>query len=373
MVLKITKNILILLLVLALIIALVAFWTVTHKPVNPTAQPPEVKVTKIDLQEVNPEKSFVAKIESRDRVGLRARVTGFLQERLFKEGDYVEKDQPLFIIEQVNFESAVKEAQANYDRAAARAKNAQIQYDRTAKLYHTKDVSKARLDDAEATNETAKADLDQMAARLDIAKKDLEYTVIKAPMSGKAGEAVFSTGELIGPQSGILANVVTVDPMDAVFSISENELLLAHRQFAKAEDIEATFIAADDSEYSEKGSVNFIDITLDESMNTLKMKASLPNPEHKLIAGQYGRIKLRLKKPIKMLTIPQKAIQRTINSEYVMVVKPDNTIEQRPIKTGLELPNFQMELLEGLTAGEKVVVEGFQKIAVGATVTPIAE
>ena len=373
MILKITKKLLILIIILAILVAAFLGWKMTHLTPKAPARPPEVNVVKIDWQELSPESSFVAKIESRDRVGLRARVTGFLQERLFKEGDYVEKDQPLFIIEQVNFESAVKEAQANYDRAVARAKNAQAQYNRTSKLYRTKDVSKARLDDDEAANEAAKADLNQMAARLDVAKKDLEYTVIKAPMSGKIGEAVFSVGELIGPQSGVLASVVTVDPMDAVFSISENELLLARRQFLNTDDVEAIFITADGYEYPEIGSINFVDVTLDEGMNTLKMKARLPNPEHKLISGQYGRIKLRAKKPAKMLIIPQKAIQRTSNGEFVMVIKPDRTVEQRSIKTGMELPNFQMELLEGVNAGETVVVEGFQKITVGATVTPVME
>lgn len=370
---KITKKILIFLIIIILLILIFGGWKLTTNSSGQASPPPQVKVVKVDWHDINPEHSFVAKIESRDRVGLRARVTGFLQNRLFKEGDYVDKGQPLFIIEQVNFESALKEAQANYDRAAARAKNAKIQYERTIKLYHTKDVSKSRLDDDEAAYASANADLKQMAARLELAQKDLEYTVITAPMQGKIGEATFSVGELIGPQSGVLANVVTVDPMDAVFSISENDLLYVRRQFSKTEDVEAIFITADDYEYPHVGTLNFVDVSLDESMNTLKMKASLPNPEHKLISGQYGRIKLRAKKPAKILVIPQKAIQRTTDSEFVMVVKSDNTIEQRSIKTGMELPDYQMELQEGLNPGENIVVEGFQKITVGATVSPITE
>lgn len=370
---KTVKKIILFLILILLIATIFGIWKCTTKPAGQASVPPKVNVVKVDWYDINPEHSFVAKIESRDRVGLRARVTGFLQNRLFKEGDYVDQGQPLFIIEQVNFESALKEAQANYDRAAARAKNAHIQYSRTLKLYQTKDVSKARLDDDEAAFASANADLKQMTARLELAQKDLEYTVITAPMSGKIGEATFSVGELIGPQSGILANIVTVDPMDAVFSISENDLLNVRRQFLKPEDVEARFITADDYEYPQVGTLNFVDVTLDESMNTLKMKASLPNPDHKLISGQYGRIKLRSKKPTKMLVVPQKAIQRTADSEFVMIVKSDNTIEQRPVKTGMELPNYQMELLEGVKAGENVVVEGFQKISTGAAVTPVTE
>ena len=371
MTINITKKTLYVLITVAVMILAFIVWKMSQQPVNMTPQAPAVNAIKIDWHELSPEKSFVAKIESRDRVGLRARVTGFLQEQLFKEGDYIEKDQPLFVIEQVNFQSAVKEAQANYDRAAARAKNAAVQYERTEKLYRTKDVSKSRLDDAEANNETAKADLAQMEARLALAQKDLEYTTIKAPMSGKIGEALFSVGELISPQSGILANVVTVDPMDAIFSVSENELLLARRQFVNTEDIEAIFITTDGHEYPEIGTINFVDVALDEGMNTLKMKASFPNPEHKLLSGQYGRIKLRPKKPTKMIIIPQKAVQRTANSEFVMVIRSDNTIEQRTIQTGTELPDYQVELIDGLKVGESIVVEGFQKITVGATVNPI--
>ena len=366
---KRTKKLLILLSILVIALFIFFTWKTIHKAHTQTAQPIAVNAIKTDWEDIAHESSFVAKIESRDRVGLRARVTGFLQEQLFKEGDYVEKDQPLFIIEQANFESAVREAEANYNRAAARAKNAQTQYTRTAKLYNTKDVSKARLDDDSAANETAKADLAQMEARLEVAKKDLEYTVIKAPMAGKIGESVYSVGELIGPNSGLLANVVTVDPMDAVFSISENELLIARRQFSNPEDVEAVFITADGYEYPETGTINFVDVALDESMNTLKMKASLPNPEHKLISGQYGRIK----KPTKVLTLPQKAVQRTANNEFVMIVNTDNTIEQRPIKTGMELPDYKIEITEGLNPAETVVTEGFQKIAVGAKVNPIYE
>ncbi len=370
MLIKITKKLLILLIIIALIAVGFLAWQITHKKTTNAPQAPAVDVVKIAYKEVTPERSFVAKIESRDRVGLRARVTGFLQEQLFKEGDIVTKDQPLFIIEQVNFESAVKEAQANYDRAAAKAKNAGIQYTRAKKLYKTKDISKSRLDDMEATNAAAQADLNQMSARLDLAKKDLEYTVIKAPMAGKIGEAAFSVGELIGPTSGFLANVVTVDPMDAVFSVSENELLLARRNFLSGDDVEAIFVLSDGTEYPEIGTISFMDVTLDEGMNTLKLKASLPNTNGKLISGQYGRIKLRPKKPTKMLTVPQKAIQRTTNEEFVMIVKADNTVEKRTIKTGIELPAFQMEILEGIEAGERVIVEGFQKIVAGATVSP---
>ena len=344
------------------------FWHMTRiQPVNQN-QVPVVDAVRLENQEVYPEVSFVAKIESQDKVALRARVSGFLQERLFQEGDMVKKDQSLFVIEQVNYESAVKSAEANLAKAVATAKNATSQYDRTKKLYQTKDVSKAKLDEVEAAYDSAKATVSQMQALLDVAKQDLDYTVIRAPMDGKIGESTFSVGELIGPNSGVLAQIVKIDPIDAVFSVSENQLMQLRRQFPSTEDVEAHFIFSDDREYPIIGKVDFIDVVLDEQMNTLKMKASFANPEGKLISGQYGRILLKGTKPNTILTIPQRAVQHDKTSAFVYVVTPDNKIERRTVTLGIDLPNFLYEVNSGLKAGEIVVTDGFQKIAPDAPV-----
>ena len=332
------------------------------------AQQTVVDVVEVKSVEIVPEASFVAKIESKDSVGLRARVTGFLQERLFQEGDFVKKDQQLFIIEKVNFEAAVREAKANYDSAFATEKNADQSFVRAQKLYQTKDISKAKLDDAEAARDSAKARVAQAKARLDLAQQDLEYTVITAPMDGKIGESVFSVGELIGPNSGILAKIVTVNPMDAIFSVSENQLLILQKQFKTPENTEAFFVTADQQKYPEVGSVTFIDTTLDEAMNTLKIKASFPNPNNKLISGQYGRVLLRAKTPTDVLTVPQRAVQRTPSEEYVLIVNNEGKIEKKVVQTGSEFEGFSVEILSGLSTGDIVIVDGFQKIGIGMPV-----
>ncbi len=331
---------------------------------------PTVSVVRAVSAEVYPESSFVAKAESQDKVGLRARVEGFLQERLFQEGDMVQQGQPLFIIEQVNFEAAVRSAQANYDRAVANEKNATLQYERTKKLYQTKDVSKSKLDEAEAAYTSAKAGVNQMKAQLDLAQKDLEYTIVKAPMDGKVGEYTFSVGELIGPASGILAQIVKIDPMDVVFSVSENQLDELRRQMPDLQEVEAHFVFADNQKLDVIGTVDFTDIALDEQMNTLKMKASFPNQNQQLISGQYGRVVLKGKNPVTMLLIPQKAVQRSADETFVYTLSAQNSIEKRKVKTGIELPDYTVEIIEGLKSGEPVVVEGFQKIAPGVTVQP---
>ena len=333
---------------------------------------PAVSVIEVARQNVHPEVSFVAKIESMDKVGLRARVTGFLQERLFNEGDMVKEGQPLFVIEKVNFEASVREAEANYEQAQAQATNAKAQYDRTQKLFKTKDVSEARLDETKAAHMSAMAAVSQMKARLDLAKQDLDYTEITAPMSGKIGESTFSVGELIGPDSGVLAEIVKIDPIDAVFSVSENEMLSLQYQFRDQSNGNATvkFYTSDGREYPYEGRFSFIDNALDEAMNTLKLKASFPNPDGKLISGQYGRVVLTSPTTISDIVIPMKAVQRDMLGAFVYVVGDENVIEKRAIKTGTELPNFEVVVREGLNPGEKIVVEGFQKISPNIAVAP---
>lgn len=332
-----------------------------------------VDVMKVSLSEIYPETSFVAKIESQDKVALRARVQGFLQERLFNEGDLVVKGQPLFVIEKVNFEAAVREAESNVAKAEAQVKNTKAQYDRAKTLYKTKDVSESKLDESEAAYASAKASLGQAEAKLDLAKKDLEYTTIVAPMDGKIGESVYSVGELIGPNSGVLAEVVAVNPIDAVFSVSENELLLLRKNFEKSGGVEVQFIMSDGTVYPEKGKINFIDVALDEEMNTLKIKASFPNAEGSLISGQYGRVSLKSNAPVKEIVIPMKAVQQDMLGTYVYVVDAENKVEKRDVVRGVELNGFKVVITSGLKAGDVIVTAGFQKIAPMALVNPVFE
>ncbi len=359
---------------LALVIAGIGGYFYWHRhSIQPTATTryPEVNAFRVESVPVNPESSFVAKIEAEDSVGLRARVTGFLQKRLFKEGDIVQAGQPLFLIEKVNFESAVREAEANYTKAQANEKNAKSQYERTKTLFKTKDVSEARLDETEAAYQAAQAEVAQMKARLDLARQDVDYTEVKAPMNGKIGESEFSEGELIGPESGVLATIVTVNPMDAVFSVSENQLLSLRAIFDKTTAIDVFFVTADGKTYPHKGHISFVDVKLDEAMNTLKLKASFPNPDGHLISGQYGRVILKGQTPISQIVIPMRAVQRDMTSSFVYVITPENIVEKRPIKEGIELSDFRVIVNEGLIPGDVVIIDGFQKITPQMTVTPV--
>ncbi len=321
-----------------------------------------VNVVLASEQDFYPSLSFVAKIEAKDRVEVRARVTGFLTKRLFTEGDYVKEGQLLFEIEKDQFIAQVNNAEANLAKAAANEENAAAQFKRAKDLFKSKDVSQATLDQRQAEYSTAKATVKQAQAELDIAKLNLNYTDVEAPIAGRIGAAVYSVGALIGPDSGSLATIVSVDPMYAVFSVSENQLLQMRDFLEKEgdENIKISFIYANGSVYPYGGHLNFVDIALDEQMNTMKMRVSFEDPKHSLIAGQYGRVEMKFAKPQKALLLPSELIMRDLAGAYVYVVNADNMLEQRRITEGLELTTGQTIISEGLKAGDKVLASNLQ-------------
>lgn len=356
-------------------LGLIGWYGYTRLQTPATLSMPQTSVSamKIEPEKVFPEVSFVSKIESKDAVGLRARVQGFLQKRLFNEGDLVKENQPLYIIEPVNFEAAVREAEANVAKAEAQVKNMKAQFERTQKLYKTKDVSESKLDEFEANYRSAEAVLAQAKAQLDVAKKDLEYTTIVAPMDGRIGESTYSVGELIGPGSNVLAKVVRINPIDAVFSVSENQLLNLQKNFKKDGKVTVTFIKSDGSTYEKTGTIDFVDVTLDEAMNTLKIKASFPNESGELISGQYGRVNIKSLSAKPEIVVPQKAVQQDMTGTYVYVLDAEGRVSRRDVTRGDELDNFKVIINSGVNAGDVIVTEGFQKIAPQMIVKPVFE
>ncbi|MBP5161020.1 MAG: efflux RND transporter periplasmic adaptor subunit [Alphaproteobacteria bacterium] len=334
-----------------------------------------VNVLEVTEREYFPHVSFVAKIEPKEKVAILARVTGFLTQRLFAEGDYVKEGQILFEIEKDQFEAALRRAEANVAKAKASEANAVAQYQRAKDLIKTNDISKARLDEREAEASGAEALVRQAESEAELARLNLDYTDIRAPLSGRIGEAYYSVGALISPESGVLANIVSTTPIYAVFSVPENQLLQMRHTFAAdqekaTEGVDITFVFADGEVYNHPGSLNFIDIELDQQMNTLKLRASFPNPDNGLIPGQYGRVVIAYKKPQNALLVPQLAVQRDLAGAFVYVVNEKNQIEKRPVNEGVELDGGAVAIEKGLAVGERIVVDNFQKIVPTMFVNP---
>ena len=326
----------------------------------PQAMP--VTATLVQEQDFYPSLSFVTKIEAKDQVDVRARVTGFLTKRLFKEGDSVKEGQLLFEIEKDQFKAAVNNAQANLAKAQANESNAAAQFKRAQDLFKTKDVSQAVLDQRQAEYSTAKAVVKQAQAELDIANLNLNYTDVTAAISGRIGAAIYSTGSLIGPDSGSLAKIVSIDPIYAIFSVSENQLLQMRDSWIQegADNIDIEFVYANGTVYPHKGEMNFVDIALDEQMNTMRMRVSFENPDGNLISGQYGRVEMKFKKPHKAVLLASELILRDLIGPYVYVINEADMLERRNIKEGLELANGMTVIEKGLNAGDKVLTSHLQ-------------
>ena len=349
--------------------------TACHEEKGQMAAPQMMKLKAVAVRQENifPVFDYVAKIESKEDVALKARVQGFLEKRFFKEGSFVKKGDLLFQIEADQYESKVQQAEANVLKAKANVKNAEIQYTRSKNLYKTKNLAKSRLDDAIALFQTAKAEVSQAEALLDLAKKDLEYTKIFAPISGRIGKSTYSDGELISPSSGMLARVVSVDPIYASFSVSENEITNIQEilgdnlnEYSKAE---VSFKWSNGKTYPENGKISFVDVVLDEQMNTLELRAEFPNPNHILIPGQFGRAVLKKTEPVLKNVVPQLALQQDVEGNYLYVIQSDGSLLKKRVVAGMEVgPNI---VIDGVKAGDIVLLEGFQKISPKSKISPV--
>lgn len=332
-------------------------------------QKPRVTVVSATEQKYVERFDFPARIDAVNNVTLKTRVAGFLKERLFEEGDVVKKNQLLFTIEKEPFEAKVAQASADLKRAEADAKNARLSLDRALELVKSGNISQATVDAREADNAMAQAAVLQAKAALNLAKIDLSYTNVRAPFTGKIGLADFSDGEFL-PANTTLASMVSTDPMYVVFSVSERELLSMQSAGVfkhNGDNLAVTMQMADDSVYRFGGQINFLDVTVDNGTDTVKLRAAFPNPKQELIAGQYVTIVLEYESPSEKVVIPLSAVMSSAAMKYVYVVDNSNKIVNRPVVLGAQ-QGTEIVVLDGLTKGDRIVVEGLQKVRAGIEV-----
>ena len=248
--------------------------------------PPAVSVVEVEPQDVTPSSQFVGRVVSIDQVDLRARVQGFLEQRLFTEGQKVEKGDLLYVIEQPPFQAQVDEAAADVGRAEASVAETKATLERVQQASGSGAVSKQEVDQALANDQRAQAEVLAAKAQLEIAKLNLSYTEISAPIDGRIGFTNYTVGNLVGPDSGTLATIVSDDPIYVTFPVSSRVILEARQQAIAAGKPNEFVVRAqlpDGTTYGHPGKVNFLNIEADQTTDTITVRAEFPNPEGLLV------------------------------------------------------------------------------------------
>jgi membrane fusion protein (multidrug efflux system) len=332
------------------------------------APAPAVLVQPAELRSMSKQAEFVGHAEALEKVDLRARVQGFLGPRLFKDGDTVKENQVVFTIEREPFEAAADQRKAQLASAEATLANADQQLRRTAELAQKGNAPVAQLDQRRAEQGQAKAAVMEAQANLRDAQIQLSYTEIKTPIGGRIGRAAVSPGNLVGPDSGVLATVVKDDPMQVLFSVTQREMLEA-RDSEVTGKVRALVRLANGTLYSEKGRIDFLDVQVNSRTDGQTVRAMFPNPDDILTSGQTVRVIIEEKGGDKVVVIPQSAVAIDQTGSYVFVVGQDNKVEQRRLRLGTNREGLAV-VEEGLEPGDRVVVQGQQRIRAGMIVAP---
>ncbi|MCG8546456.1 MAG: efflux RND transporter periplasmic adaptor subunit [Alphaproteobacteria bacterium] len=338
-----------------------------------SAEPVAVLVAPVTRKDVTPSTTFVGRVEAIESVVLVARVEGFLESRNFDEGKHVKAGELLFQIERAPYEAAVKGRKADLMSAEATLKNARAELERARALAKRGNISKASVDAAEAEEGRAEAAKLQAEAALKQAEIDLGYTRIDAPISGRIGKASVSVGNVVGPSSGGLAELINLDPIYVRFHLSDRDLLEHRRLKLEGKGHKATpYLRLDDgSRYAHVGRFTFIDNRVDPKTDTIAVRAEFPNPDKLLLPDQFVTVLVERSQPVSALVVPQAAIQEDQTGRFVLVVDKDNRVQVRQVALG-EQEGTDWVVNSGLDAGERIIVQGLQKVRPGVTVRPVA-
>lgn len=353
---------------------LVAVLALAVAPAPPAAAqqaspPPAVLVQPAELTPLAAKSEYIGRAAVFNKVELRAQVRGVLGERHFSDGELVKAGQLLFTIDPRPYRAAVDQRVARRNAARAALANAETQLRRAAELLRSSTGSQATYDQRLSEQLQAVAQLEEASAQLEDAEIQLSYTQITSPIAGRIGRAVVSPGNIVGPDSGVLATIVSERQMRVFFLVSQRELLQARRDMAAGAPLTVQLRLADGSIYHEKGKVDFIDVAVDPRTDGQMARAVFENSDELLTDGQTVRVIVEAEKAPEILAVPQTSVAIDQTGPYVYVVGADNVAELRRIKTGVTRKGM-IAVTDGLKAGENVVVQGQQRVRPGAAVVP---
>ncbi|MGI9216824.1 MAG: efflux RND transporter periplasmic adaptor subunit [Hydrogenophaga sp.] len=339
---------------------------------------PQVGVVTVQPGDVGLQTELPGRLEASRVAQVRARAAGILQQRLFKEGSDVKAGQALFRIDAAPYQASLSSAQASLARAQASLTNATAVVERYQPLMAAKAISQQDYTAAIAAQKTAEADVAAAKAAVQTAGINLNYASVTAPISGRIGRALVTEGALVGQgEATALAVIQQVDPLYVNFTQSATEAMKLKRAMEVGQlkgagnGAAAVRVVLDDgSEYARPGKLLFSDLTVDAATGQVTLRAEVPNPGGALLPGLYVRVRLEQAVARDAITLPQQAVTRTAQGDTVSVVGADGKIEKRTVKIGGQ-QGGRWVVLDGLKAGEQVMVDGFQKLQMMPPGTPV--
>lgn len=344
-----------------------------------TPPPPAVNVISLEPKEVALTEVLPGRLEASRIAEVRARVTGIVEKRLFTEGSEVKAGDILFQIDDAPYRARYAAAVAQVANAKAVLAEAQYQAERYQRLANDKAISELELIRANAQLDQAKAQLAAAEADKLSSKIDLDYTQVSAPIAGRIGRAFVTEGALVSQNSAdLLANVQQIDTMYINFQESSRKLLQRYKANAAGELIlpedgstKVNIILPDGSVYAHQGHLLFSDINVDQGTGQVMLRAEIANPDGLLMPGLFVQVQLTQASYAHAFSVPQRAVMRGDQGDSVMIVDENNILQPRPVSVAGSVDG-QWIITQGLKAGERLMVDGFQKSRPNAPVNPIA-
>jgi membrane fusion protein (multidrug efflux system) len=341
----------------------------------PAPPPPEVRTLTVSPQRLANIVEIPGRLQAVRTAEVRARVNGIVQRRVYQEGSDVRAGDPLFTIDPRELRAQLSVAQATLARAEATAANAKQDATRYQGLVAQKALSQQEYDAAVARLRTAEADVAQSKAQVEAAQLSLNYTTVTAPISGRAGRAEVTEGALVSASSAtLLTRIEQVDPIYANFSQSSSDLLAIRKEIASGaltvpalRQVGARLVLEDGSLYGSPGHLNFLDLAIDEATGTTALRAEFPNPDRTLLPGQFVRVRIEAGVRPRGLLVPQRAVIVAPQGASVLLAGPKDVVESRRVTLG-DLQGGSWVILGGLDNGDRVVVDGIQKVQPGQAV-----
>jgi membrane fusion protein (multidrug efflux system) len=359
-------------------IAVAAFAAGCSKEAPPPQRPvPEVTIVTVQPQNIPWTPNFVAQTESSRQVNIVARVSGYLDKIAYHEGEVVKEGQLLFQLDPKPFQAQLDAARGELQSQQARFTTAQANLGRVKPLAQQNALSQSDLDKAQGEFDSAKAAVYSAQAKVTEAELNLGYTTIRSPVNGLASRALQRQGAYINAQSesANLTYVAAIDPIWVNFSVSQNQAAKWRDALAKKEviepknrDYEVEIVLSDNTVYPYRGKINFSDPSFSQDTGSFLVRAVLPNPRRDLRPGMFVTAYARGAQRPGAIVVPQLAVQQGSNGHLVYVVKPDGTVEVRPVMVGDYYGEKDIVIQAGLGEGDRVVVDGVLKVVPGRPV-----